>query len=63
MFRHLLVDQLAVEVFQLIAVATFCRVYTDTDPPGREELLEENLKASFTNFIRSSSHQYKHFKQ
>jgi hypothetical protein len=63
MFRHLLVDQLAVGVLQLMAVATFCRVYTDSDPLGREELLEENLKASFINCVHSSSHQYKHFKQ
>jgi len=63
MFRHLLVDQLAVGVLQLMALATFCRVHTDTDPHGRKELLEENLKASYTNGIRSSSHIYKHFKQ
>jgi len=63
MFRHLLVDQLAVGVLQLMAVATFCKVYTDTDPHGRKALLEENLKVSYTNCIRSSSHQYKHFKQ
>jgi hypothetical protein len=63
MFRHLLVDQLAVGVLQFMAVATFCRVYTDNDPHGRKELLEENLKASYTNGIHSSSHQYKHFKQ
>jgi len=63
MFRHLLEDQLAVGLLQLMAAATFCRVYTDTDTHGREELLEENLESSYTNGICSSLQQYKHFKQ
>jgi branched-subunit amino acid transport protein AzlD len=48
MFGHLFVDQLAVGVLQLMAVATFCKVHIDTDPHGRKELLEENLQASYT---------------